>query len=376
MPKEKLETFDLKDKVIFSAGTHNGDLYTEEDLKKIEIAFNACKGKLRPPLKLGHGEWQGLWENEGLPAIGWVDNVRAVGNDLLADLVKIPRAIYELISVGAYRTMSAEIYWNAVVDGEKYPYALKALALLGADIPAVKTVSDLMALYKEDYVMSYAEESDCVVKIYEGTKAKEKKNMPENEQKIEAEVPPVDENKTEVTEQKSTPTVEDRVAELEKTVSTFAEKKAEYEKTITELNEKLSKKEVEFKEMEAKYSEAKEFMEKQAQEKRHSEMEKRVDSLVNGKKILPAEKASVMKLLSEMPLDKKYKDGEAEKTLEDLVFSVLESKTVALHTEEVSEAGGNNPIDDDTMIKKISKDKGLSYKEAYLVWKKTKAETR
>jgi len=375
---KELETFDIKERVIFSAGIHNGDMYTEEDLQAMEDAFYACKGKLRPPLKLGHSEDQGMWEKDGLPAIGWIDNVKRVGKDLYADFIKVPKAIYELIQAGAYRTVSAEIYWNAIVDGKKYPYALKALALLGADIPAVKTVSDIMALYKAE-AMAY-EEVDCVVKTYEGSTPDKEQIMDEKtpevneevkeEVVVDAKVEPVVETPaaapSPVVEAKPDPVTE-IVTKLESIVATLSEKKAKHEQTIAELTEKLAT-------AEKNYTEAKEVITKAEEAKKYADLEAKVDTLVGEKKLLPSQKPAVMKLLSEIPLNKSYKDGELDSTIEALLFSIFKANSAAaLNTKENTGAGEKINADDDVArINKIAKDKGLSYKEAYKVWKQTK----
>jgi hypothetical protein len=379
MPRKKnneMETFDIKDRVIFSAGTHNGDLYTKADIKQIADAFYKCKGKLRPPLKLGHNEIQNFWQMDGMPAIGWVDNVRAVGSDLVADLVKIPRAIYELIEAGAYRTTSAEIYWNVVVEGEKYPYALKALSLLGADIPAVKSVSDLLALYNEKFAAAYAESNEFEVKTYEGATPAKENSMPDEKTpeqiaaetaaaeaaKVEADKAAV-EAATKAEAEKAKPDPLATVVEkLETLVATLTEKKAKHEAKIAELSEKLTA-------AEKSYTEAKSKCDKYEADKKYADLESKVDTLIATKKMMPAQKPLVMKLLTEVPLGKSYKDGDTDKSIEELIFNILDGNTIKLHTEQKTEAGSESALDEVGQINKISKDKGISYKEAYKLWK-------
>lgn len=368
---EMPETFDIKERVIFSAGVHNGDMYTEDDLAEMERAFLECKGKLRPPLKLGHSEDQSIWEKDGLPAIGWIDNVKKVGSDLVADFIKVPKVIYELLKAGAYRTVSAEIYWNAVIDGKKYPYALKALALLGADIPAVKTVSDILSLYKAE-AMAY-EEVDCVVKTYEGVEPDKEKTMPDEKtpEQIEAEAKAAAEAKAiedaKAAEAAKANPLTEAVAKLEAIVATLTEKKAKNEAKIAELTEKLSA-------TEKSFAEAQATIEAANVAKRFNDLEGKVDSLIGEKKILPAQKPAIMKLLSEIPLNKTYKDGELENTVETLIFNIFKGNaSVKLNTEEQSQAGAKgNEMDEVAQIQKISKEKGISYKEAYKLWKNKK----
>ncbi len=145
-------TVDIEGMEIFAAGTWNGDPYTEADLDEMVRAHQDLHGKLDPPVKLGHTEGQKfLGQKDGHPALGWIKGLRREGAKLVADLTKVPRALYELIEKGAYRKRSAEIYWDYDGGtGRRYPRVLKAISFLGADIPAVSTLQDLLALYDEE----------------------------------------------------------------------------------------------------------------------------------------------------------------------------------------------------------------------------------
>ncbi len=139
------ELYTLQGVEIFASGTWNGNTYTEKDLDEIVRAFNETG--LKPPLKLGHDERQILANNSGMPALGWVKNVYRKGKKLLADIVDVPKRIYEAIKRGAYKKVSSEIFVNYTHNNKVYPYALKAVALLGADVPAVTSLADVEALY-------------------------------------------------------------------------------------------------------------------------------------------------------------------------------------------------------------------------------------
>ena len=123
------ERYRLTGVTIFRAGKWNGDTYTERDLDEIVGAFNQVG--FRPPLKLGHGD------ELDAPAYGWVDAVRRVGATLVADLVDLPKRVFEAIRDRRYDSLSAEIFWNVTRNGQKFKRALKAVALLGAQTPAV-----------------------------------------------------------------------------------------------------------------------------------------------------------------------------------------------------------------------------------------------
>lgn len=147
MTEEELKTFTktLKDQEIFSAGVWNNDSYTETDLDSMVSAFNSVHPKV--PLKLGHDDSQKWFgQKDGAPALGWVENLRRIGTKLVADFVNVPNLIVDLIGKKAYRSKSAEIYWNLKDQGNVWPRVLKAVSLLGADIPAVSNLNDLQTV--------------------------------------------------------------------------------------------------------------------------------------------------------------------------------------------------------------------------------------
>ena len=102
-----------------------------------------------PPAKLGHSETQKLVQNDGFPAAGWVSSLKKVGTKLVASFKGVPKKLGEIIKAGGYKKVSSEIYSNYEIGGKKYPCVLKAVSFLGADIPAVKTLQDIVALYGE-----------------------------------------------------------------------------------------------------------------------------------------------------------------------------------------------------------------------------------
>lgn len=144
-----LATVDIKGVEILQTGTHNGRTFTTRDLDLMVQSFNALKGKLDPPLKLGHDDDQRLLQEDGYPAAGWIDAVKRVGGKLIANLAAVPQAIADLIEAQAYRKRSVEVYFDWQFEGRSYPIVLKGLALLGGDIPAVKTLDDIRSLYTD-----------------------------------------------------------------------------------------------------------------------------------------------------------------------------------------------------------------------------------
>ena len=139
---------DIKGVEIFAEGTWNDFEITSDILKDIVSGFESTKSFIKPVLKLGHNKEQDLLKNDGLPAAGWVSNVYIQGKKLLGDFVDIPEKIYELIKKKAYRKVSIELCSGYSFDDKTYPYLLTAVALLGSDLPAVKTISDILGMYK------------------------------------------------------------------------------------------------------------------------------------------------------------------------------------------------------------------------------------
>jgi len=324
--EKELQTFDIKDRVIFSAGIWNGDKYDEKDIENIVNAFKELKGQLRPPIKLGHTNKQKFAQKDGLPAIGWVENLRKVGKNLVADFVKIPKKIYELIKAGAYRTVSPEIYWNLNIGDKKYPYALKAVSLLGADIPACKNVDDILNLYYVD------DENMSETKIY----TLEAKEMEE---------------------------LKKRIAELE--VKLSESEKSEKEKTekINELTESLKKT------TEEKESLTKQLSEIQA-EKKKAEYSAALDNLVKEKKILPAHKEKLMNILLNTPEELQYSEKETKVSLKEAILKIFsEMPELNINTETNSGAGRKQDFSEEAIQEYADKNK-LSYGEAYVELKK------
>jgi hypothetical protein len=91
-----------------------------------------------PPVKLGHKE------QSGDRAFGWVTAIRRIGSKLVADLSGVPAALVRLIKDRAYDAVSSEVFWNLERNGKTFRRVLKAVALLGAETPAV---SDLRPLH-------------------------------------------------------------------------------------------------------------------------------------------------------------------------------------------------------------------------------------
>jgi len=100
--------------------------YTNDDLDAIIADYNAATGH-EAPLKLDHVQ-------DG-PAHGWVAGLRRQGDALVAKLVQLSIAARQALASGAFKKPSIELFPPEAPNDKP---RLRAIALLGADIPEVK----------------------------------------------------------------------------------------------------------------------------------------------------------------------------------------------------------------------------------------------
>ena len=135
---------EIKGAHLFSVGTWNDLTFTEADLDQIVQSFKDLKLSGRVPLKFGHNDEQPM--TDGKPAIGWVSRVWREGKKLFGDFSNVPTKVAEAIKNHLYKFVSIELLRDAERDGVTYPSVLDAVALLGADPPAVRDLESLSAL--------------------------------------------------------------------------------------------------------------------------------------------------------------------------------------------------------------------------------------
>ena len=140
-------TYSCDNVEIFAAGTHRGKEYTVADLDRMVANFEkfstGAAPLLAPPAVLGHEEDQTLLENSGLPAAGWITKLWREGDKLKGKVSRIPEKVAKLINQHSYRKVSAEIYDEPPEGIPGQGMMLRRLALLGAEIPQVKSLADL-----------------------------------------------------------------------------------------------------------------------------------------------------------------------------------------------------------------------------------------
>lgn len=154
---------------LFKTGEHPGQnasgiTFTDADLDAMVQSFNDLQLAGRVPLKFGHNDAQPF--TDGQPALGWVQKVWREGGKLFGTLSDIPTVIYSMIQKGLYKFTSIELLKDATQDGKSFPWVLDAVALLGAEPPAVSGLDDLQKLtlsresFKFAAVLSFRDASD------------------------------------------------------------------------------------------------------------------------------------------------------------------------------------------------------------------------
>jgi hypothetical protein len=142
-----------------------GDYWTRDQLEAMAEAARELAAEIRAPNKIGHSDVQSLLRNSELaaptpgemPAVGWLDGSTAQvvdGGDgvdavLVMDAKAVPKQFAQLVNAGAYRTRSAELSRiTSQVTQKTYDWVVTGLAWLGAKLPAVQTLEDVVALYE------------------------------------------------------------------------------------------------------------------------------------------------------------------------------------------------------------------------------------
>jgi len=335
---------------IFSAGTWNGDKYTVQDLDLMVAAFSETSKTVRPFLKLGHSEKQALLEAEGLPAAGWIGRIYRNGTKLMADFVDIPRKIHELIVNKAYRKVSSEIYLGVKIQDKSYKYLVGAVALLGAEIPGVMNLSDILSRFGlRDYesIKSYAKDIDSVtVKQYSFDQDLNLGDiMPKTEREIELELQLKQAN--------------DKNLASEKDVKKF--------KADAKSNDDTLKSEIE--KREAAEKKAFDF----EQTAKNTELEAQADKLVAEKVITKAGREYALAILKDEPETKKYSFGSDDKKVElskfELVKKFAESISVISKVNLVEGSiDGDTQSTKDASVEEVEKyavEHKLSFSAAY-----------
>lgn len=148
-PDQSLATVRLPRTQLFDVGTHNGTKFSHEDIRRIVEDSNEVHQWLKPVVKLGHDS--PLNElGDGMPGFGRLGKFAMDGTKVAVEGISgVPITLATIIALGGYERVSIEMYrnWKAP-NGKRYPFVIYAVAFLGAQMPAVKTLDDIPKLYE------------------------------------------------------------------------------------------------------------------------------------------------------------------------------------------------------------------------------------
>lgn len=133
-------------------------------------------GGFTPVLKLGHADAQRfMGQSTGAPNLGIVAKIFREGEKLLANFSNVPDAVVDLIRQKRFTNVSVEIVPNLEFGGKTFSQVLTAVALLGAEMPAISGLKDLAAALftevevtpiKADTVHIYEQETEPMTVTY------------------------------------------------------------------------------------------------------------------------------------------------------------------------------------------------------------------
>jgi len=137
-----IATVELKGQEIFAIGEWNSIEFSEADVDSIIKSFDLLELAGHIPLKLGHEGPDARDDPETQFALGWVTKLYREGKKLLADFT-VPEKVAAWIRDGMLRFVSVELLKDVKADTREIPWVLDAVALLGADQPAVGILKSL-----------------------------------------------------------------------------------------------------------------------------------------------------------------------------------------------------------------------------------------
>ena len=263
---------------VFSVGTWNGDKYTDQDLEDMVRNFKELKDIVKPFVKLGHNEKQ---MKDGNPALGWITGLKKVGKKLIATISDVPDILYNAIKTGRYKRVSSEIYWNLKQGGKTFKRVLGAIALLGADIPAVNNLADL-----EAYLTQSSESSFDMVKLY---------SFETDEDGTLKTTTTVKENKMDDQTAKTLEEMSKKLLTIESNLELKSVELNTYKSLVDELKANHSEKENEVVKLKQQLKDAEKREYEKAVTERSTEMEAWAEVMVKEFKMLPAGRDLLLK---------------------------------------------------------------------------------
>lgn len=344
MADPKTHSFDAE---IFSVGTWNGDKYTDQDLEDIVRNFGILKDEYKPPIKLGHNEKQ---MKDGNPALGWVVGLKKAGSKLIASFADVPDIVYRAIKSGRYKRISSEIYWNLKHGGKVFKRALAAVALLGADVPAVNNLADL-----EAYLTQSSGSSFDSVKLYSFDT--------DDDGKLKIKT---DKRKKKMADELDIKDLLKKITKLETDFEATTEQVNTYKNLVTELQDGIKEKEKEVRDYKSKLEASEKAQAEKLETDRTEEMKVWAETMVKEFKMLPVCRDLLFKEDARLYTKEKgfSVPFETFKAYVEMQGKVIDPKEVAVNDKSDPKTYDNVGSKLDAMAREYAADKKCSYGEA------------
>lgn len=364
-----LKTHDIEGVEVFAEGEWNGKPFSTADLDTIVDSFNKTKDRLKPYVKLGHNSKQALLKSDGLPAAGWIEELKRSGNKLVAKLSRVPAKVKELIDAGAYRRVSVELIPKYRMGDQVCDMALAGLALLGGKTPAVDTLDDIVALYGGECEMI-----ECNAEATAESYDFDREALYEKEGVMEK---LVEELRTQVADLKAK--LEASEAKFSKFESDAQEREAAEAEAKSKFEADIKAFGDEAKAQKERADKAESECAKFAAEKRATAIAGKVDELIRQKKLAPAQKElAVAAFEKAISGELTFSHGGTEyKSADELLFALFQAGQGVTLGEETETDAGKAKRDDlkdgvsgaelHEKAVKYQADHKVSYKEALVV---------
>jgi hypothetical protein len=271
--KMKLDTKNIADVEIFQAGKWKDVEFTEKDLDEMVINFNnkICE----PYLNINHSDKTTKQFKDILKvlSLGFIDNLKRKGRSLIAGFKQVPKVIAELIEAGALKQKSIEV-WKKYkhANGKLYNNVIEAVTFFGADgTPAVSTLNDFVALYKNELTEQQLTTSEDKVSIEMQGMVKEKEKNYKTKQEA----------------------IVDKVEIAKKEYDELLTLKKDHDQSLNEIETfktEITKLKADIKERDDKIKDLEKFKVDTEEEKKvnlKTEAETFVDGIINDGKIMP-----------------------------------------------------------------------------------------
>jgi hypothetical protein len=312
---DKIEFAELLGVEIFSVGRWKGSQeinVTSQMLDEMVASFDELSSKVPgylPPCKLGHTEAQRFigQGGSGAPALGWVSALVRVGDKLVADFKDVPSTLLDLIKRRLYNSVSVEIFPTVTYGGKTFKNVLGAVAILGAELPAVKGLKELSA------------------SLFDAT-ATERVTLSEKEEDTMA-------GEATFTQTQVNGLIE---VEVSKAATKFA---ADHQAALTAANDKVAAVEATAKADKERADRAEAALATFRDESAKQEVSALVDDAIKAGRVLPTEKDNMIALASSMTGTIKLAAGE-KKSL-DVFKDFLNKLPVKVEMSEKGAGGGD-----------------------------------